>query len=57
MIKKIEGQNERIVNLLSRVQDTNEKIRQSEEFTTKKARKEVRGAAGAADEEMMDEAM
>lgn len=56
MIRKIEAQNERIVNLLSRAQDTNEKIRQSDEFTTQKAKKEVRGAAGA-DEDMADDGM
>lgn len=42
--------------MLSRAQDTNEKIRQSDEFTTQKAKKEVRGAAGA-DEDMADDGM
>ena len=42
--------------MLSRAQDTNEKIRQSDEFTTQKAKKEVRGATGA-DEDMADDGM
>ena len=41
MIKKIEAQNARIVKLLSRVNDTNEKIRQSDDYTSAKARKSI----------------
>ena len=55
MIKKIETQNERIVSLLKRVEDTTEKIRQSDDYLSSKARKEVRGAGAGADEEMADE--
>ena len=53
MIKKIEAQNARIVKLLKGVQDANEKIKQSDDYTTAKARKSVSGAAGG-DEEMED---
>ena len=54
MIKTVEAQNARIVKLLSRVHDTNEKIKQSDDYTTAKARKSMQGSAGG-DEEAQDE--
>ena len=54
MIKKIEAQNARIVRLLQGVQDTNEKIKKSDDYTMAKARKNVSGAAGG-DEDMAED--
>ena len=54
MIKTIEAQNARIVKILQGVQETNEKIKQSDDYTMAKARKNNSGAAGG-DEDMNDD--
>ena len=54
MIKTIEAQNARIVKILQGVQETNEKIKQSDDYTMAKARKNNAGAAGG-DEDMNDD--
>ena len=55
MIKTVEAQNARIVKLLSRVQDTNEKIKQSDDYTTAKARKSLQGSAGGDEGEAQED--
>ena len=54
MIKTIETQNARIVKLLGRVNDANDKIKQSDDYVTTKARKSMQRAAGG-DEDNGDE--
>ena len=53
-IKTVEAQNARIVKLLSRVKDANEKIRHTDDYITQKARKSMQNQ-GNADEDMADD--